>query len=430
MWKSTRGAADEDREILVHANTTVFRIKSSDDGDPIEVLVTSFDMIDRPNPADGSVVWHLFATGLKIQRASDKHRRGAGLKMVEPVTVDVEDGHTIGVRWANQHEMDELSRSYYEPGKKGAWMIPELYANDPFTYFHMLLEPKVGCADEVDDDVDNEEHLEWLDEQDLIVHREDIELARFTMLTEQYAQYTEPLVVQRKFPKYHLGTSAKGVKDGGAKLKQALAIAGKWIAAKAMRLKGELPNLDEVTDVDLPYSLAKVLGRLRGTPDQYEDDEDDGPNKKRRKAPKTPSTKEQAAPSRKTPASGAGSRAVAATKAQTQEIERLRVQKADLVSKNKELTAALSAAQAKLESREQEIHLQWVGPWKENTKSLRIAVTMLEEHDVSEAVLSNLRPVQPPFKLGESRPVPKTPTPSPVPARAPPAGSGSKKRSR
>ena len=68
-----------------------------------------------------------------------------------------------------------------------------------------------------------------------------------------------------------------------------------------------------------------------------------------------------------------------------------------------------------------EIHNLWVPAWKEQTKNLRIALTLA---DADETLLNELQPVSAPFKLGETKPVRKSPS---VERRAP---SPSAKRSR
>ena len=273
---------------------------------------------------------------------------------LEAATIDQGDEFKR-VRWATDEEMNMLCVQYYEKGT-GAWMVPAPDAavwpswmeddepRDPFAWFALLAEPKDDEGYDLDDLVEQQDK-------------------RFQMITEHYAVSTKELVVSKKYPGYKDGRKSKKLREEGDRLEQALVAAGKYIALNLMliprdseqesRLMGATSNtLDEVTDEDLPYALAKALDRLRAPLSVHDvEDDDDDPNKTIKKKSKGEGTAKAAAktPAAKGSAKGGGSRGGPSTGgslgeqtvAQSKQVERAKSDRDKALARVRELEALL-----------------------------------------------------------------------------------------
>ena len=217
---------------------------------------------------------------------------------------------------------------------------------------------------------------------------------------------------------------------GGKELQAALCVAGEHIASDNMMIASPSEKLSELTDIDLPYDLAQKLGRLGGSPNDYDEEEKDVPSTKKKtagaKPPKTPSgagkkggssTKGDKGSSGKKGADSAGGSLGAQTVAQAKQLERVKDDLRAEQEKVRKLESRLRVQEDELK----EVNMKWTSAWKEQTKSLRFAMSLLRQGDCTEETLVELAPINPPYKLGESKPVPKSPSPARLPASPPPA---------
>ena len=195
-----------------------------------------------------------------------------------------------------------------------------------------------------------------------------------------------------------------------------------------------LPQLSDLTDNDLPWALAKKLGRLRGSgTEEVEVGEASGSaaKKKKKEAAKTPTGKAAkggggGSSQKHTPASSQAS----ATKAQATRIAELEAENAALRAAKTTLEGELRVAKKDA----QEIHNTWVPKWTEQTKSLKCAVSILKGFVKSGAVeadlVEELKPISAPYKTSEVNPVRRSPTPPRRDSPAAPSGGASRKRAR
>jgi hypothetical protein len=398
-----------DHKMDLEANATVYRYV--EDGATRDAIITAMCFTDEPNPEDSSsYITYVYLEGQLLINAERTRGRAPAKKSKDDTSVIIDASSTVlAVRWATPEEMDALSANYYEKAGKGSWMVPVLYAKDPFAYFNELAEPTSTADSGL---------LALFD-------TEDPQEARFKAVAQQYSVYTTELVVEKQFPSFRDGRAVKKVQLAGKELQAALCVAGEHIASDNMMIASPSEKLSELTDIDLPYDLAQKLGRLRGSPNDY--DEDSPSTKKKTtgaKPPKTPSGAGSAGKkggsstkgsSSKKGADSVGGSLGAQTVAQARQLAKVKDDLASEQGKVRTLESRLRVQEDELK----EVNMKWTSAWKEQTKSLRFAMSLLRQGDCTEETLVELAPINPPYKLGESRPVPKSPSPARFPASPP-----------
>ena len=187
-----------------------------------------------------------------------------------------------------------------------------------------------------------------------------------------------------------------------------------------------MPELLDVTDLDLPFPLARRLGRLRGGEQEEREEESEGPKKKKRAVPAASSkaagsggkTSEDSSKRRRSEGGSTASQAQAMQKLQ------------DKLDAALEREAALEEKLNQAKQAARDTHARWVPAWQAQTKSLRMAVALLKTSETDQDLLDELKPIAAPYKLKELEPTQRSPSPSPARPAPPPAAAGRKRGGR
>ena len=361
-------AEDEEHFISLQANSSVLRVKGFGKGGAESKDLMIVAAKEYEGAADGA--WgmvHLrtviVESGIGSRTADRTPKIGAA--------VELEDLSLIQhVRWATEAEMNALSRAFYEeptkldkgdlyltpifrppPGEAADWeeMTPR---HDPFLFFSRLREALTQ--------IEQDEYAEFL--------------------AISFVRNTEVLVVEKEYPGNTSGKASTKSKQEAQNLRDALEVAGTYIACHGLNPRSDLPNLGAPSDLvllDFPSHLAARLGLKVGGKSPPSG------KKKKPKTPKTPKTqppKPRAAPARKKP-SPAGSSVVSASQRVSELEDALEAEKtaraADAAAAAEKLRAVeqkheLAQREIRLLKRElSHVHNSWRTPFLQNETTLQ-----------------------------------------------------------
>jgi uncharacterized membrane protein YgcG len=305
--------------IDISANNIVLRVKSLDGGDDESGGTFSLFMpvsacsTDHANPHADSpsneIVTEVYLRGVFLNPGTGSRAKDRGLKLGSEAVLD--DARLIcGVRWATEDEMTMLATEFFEKPtayQHGDVYLPEEPLPDMFLTLAEIAEnakraKQKGKAKKKppilimarDDAFDYFERLKRLSKGQLGKH-----------LQAEYMRYTSRLVVEKEFPKYTDGRSARAVREQGEKLWAALEVAGCYLARWALDygFPSELPQLDKLIAPDLPVALARQFDMQQTRPTAAPSKE---PSKAKGKAGQKSAEKPKSAAKQRT--SGGGSR--------------------------------------------------------------------------------------------------------------------------